>query len=457
MLLPVRPAPCEHESFDCYVARLACVHGWKSSAKFQKAVGMSPSNGLNKNSPYTIRNALPQLSKITNIEVTKLESQFIVKPQLHIQLNGDSARLIDDIRTKEPRLCLECIQESPYIRNYWHWIGLNTCVEHNLSLATKCPSCNTKFKFLPELIEQCPECQIPWAEVTTGHKTMPSAFEKALHEAIVINNDLPKAANLISKISRAYRLSSRLFDADFTQTLVLPPNQDYKTHCDRVERLLSSCLINPEHILSMIIERHNLGTEEATIWKALKVDPLARIAQELKQLCSGGFNKPLNEEDRNYNGWNNPAFVSKSQNERAQSGNKVPVEFQCKPSTVCSVLKIENKLLQRFVDNEWIQPINKSGAANLRWYDIREVTQTLKNFLPSTHLVDPVYPDRDRNNDAFSYLLELTALKEAMIDGTVKCYISDISKGLSELVLERDEWTRFKHDLVKSKRNNSRP
>jgi hypothetical protein len=60
---------------------------------------------------------------------------------------------------KNSCFCPLCLQETRYIRKYWHLGFVAICSKHKLWLVTRCLYCGNEWKWRNVLLNQCPYCQ----------------------------------------------------------------------------------------------------------------------------------------------------------------------------------------------------------------------------------------------------------------------------------------------------------
>ena len=107
---------------------------------------------------------LAQLAGINLIELTQLTYQRLPNNSgapLH-HFFGQSVSH-DLIRSNRPRICPDCLSESPYCRRVWEFSAVTACPTHRRLLIDECPKCKTRISWSRKNVTVC-SCKFDWRE-----------------------------------------------------------------------------------------------------------------------------------------------------------------------------------------------------------------------------------------------------------------------------------------------------
>ena len=105
---------------------------------------------------------LAQLSCISLIELTRLTYQRLPSNTgvlLHYFFGQPVSQ--DLIRSNRPRICPDCLLESPYCRRVWEFSATTVCPNHRRLLIDECPKCNRRISWSRKNVTVC-SCKFDW-------------------------------------------------------------------------------------------------------------------------------------------------------------------------------------------------------------------------------------------------------------------------------------------------------
>lgn len=105
------------------------------------------------------------LAKLTDINVSHLEA--ITYPpsddQFDCYLFFDNIVPRHSLRLNYPKICPECLLESPYCRRIWELSLVTTCPRHKCLLVDECSSCGKRIAWIRKSVCMC-SCNFDWRE-----------------------------------------------------------------------------------------------------------------------------------------------------------------------------------------------------------------------------------------------------------------------------------------------------
>ncbi|WP_344954317.1 TniQ family protein [Zobellella aerophila] len=174
-----KPEPYPDETLESYLLRLSQDNGFESYSVFSsvlwemlmerdhEAAGAWP-RSLSRVNVYHTRNssglrvrALQLIEQMTDLPSMQLLSLSLMGSAArfgqHVAVHRagvDIPRLF--LRTAGVPVCPHCINESAYIRQYWHYHPYVACHRHRCALLFQCPGCEAELNYqLSESIIQC--------------------------------------------------------------------------------------------------------------------------------------------------------------------------------------------------------------------------------------------------------------------------------------------------------------
>ncbi|MCA1617776.1 MAG: TniQ family protein [Acidobacteria bacterium] len=166
LLISGKPYP--HESFMGYFLRLTEKNGYDSlSWIFQMAdvnhEGTRPAYILAFEAPERLT-GLAQLAGINLIELIQLTHQRLLgNPSTPLHYFFGQPVTQDLIRSNRPKICPDCLSESPYCRRVWELSALTACPTHRRLLIDECPKCKRQISWSRKIVTVC-SCKFDWRE-----------------------------------------------------------------------------------------------------------------------------------------------------------------------------------------------------------------------------------------------------------------------------------------------------
>lgn len=107
---------------------------------------------------------LTQLACISLIELIQLTYQRLLgntRVPLHYFFGQPVSQ--DLIRSNRPKICPDCLSESPYCRRVWEFSAVTACLTHRRLLIDECPKCKRRISWLRRNVTVC-SCKFDWRE-----------------------------------------------------------------------------------------------------------------------------------------------------------------------------------------------------------------------------------------------------------------------------------------------------
>ena len=162
-MLPVRVKPKENESMTSLIVRLSKVNGVDINTMYRwinnEYLKSNSNEGLRCLNLYEINTlSLAELINTPKESLHKCGFYNVFKIfASHIPFG--EARFIEGMIRNEYCYCPECIKNKDYHKLFWTLSDINYCTEHEVSLLSKCPYCNTTLLYRDiESFDICPYC-----------------------------------------------------------------------------------------------------------------------------------------------------------------------------------------------------------------------------------------------------------------------------------------------------------
>lgn len=108
------------------------------------------------------------------------------------------------IRTQGIPVCPQCVHESPYIRQYWHYYPYQACHQHHCQLLYHCPSCDEELNY--QLSESFTHCSCGYE---LSYETMPQAtYEQQILSALVVGVGFESSNPLMATVDQSMRFGA---------------------------------------------------------------------------------------------------------------------------------------------------------------------------------------------------------------------------------------------------------
>lgn len=212
MKLLIQPPPFENESLESYLLRLAKENLFSTYEELSKfvwshlkladidAAGAFPRElemvniyHVSRRSAFRVR-AIQLFEQLAEIETLPLLSKAMLNSNIHFP-HGLAAVSRTGItmpkcflRVGGIPVCPNCLNESAYIRQYWHFIPYTSCHIHRTKLIERCPECNMELNYqASELVDYC-ECGFDLKLAKAMESTQTSTALSHLVTAKVDNN-----------------------------------------------------------------------------------------------------------------------------------------------------------------------------------------------------------------------------------------------------------------------------
>ncbi len=221
---PLRPRPQEKESVIGYILRIANKNGSFPLRTIFKAINHRYTQKCFEVASRQFHSFISAIAPFLQLSEQHLHQAF-----QHIQyLDVDNQRLIKNIATQNPKVCVACLQQSTgYHRHYWQLIHNTHCNVHNTVLIHQCPSCQNNLCWNSDLLDGCATCGLRW----TDYSIIPS---NALPLYQVIANRLT-GSSLKSYLNALYLAVK---SAAAPQSFMLEATNKYPYPLDEAENLL---------------------------------------------------------------------------------------------------------------------------------------------------------------------------------------------------------------------------
>lgn len=211
--LPVRPRPTPTESLLGYVLRVMHSNGYLGARAVKTIfkIDVVQLGNLSVNSIH-----FPALQKImqTRLRLADDEINRCFKNEWDGLYNG--SRVVADYSVRKPRVCLACLAENQQVNRKWRFAHITHCHIHKQPLFTCCPQCNSAFKWSPELLEKCPNCELMWSKELIESQPTPLwlQYEKSLAPAL--------RARFIDELYEMAAIAMRFYDMQLTRFRSMP-------------------------------------------------------------------------------------------------------------------------------------------------------------------------------------------------------------------------------------------
>ncbi len=231
MQLLVRPDPRVDESLESYLLRLAeanflesyrllsgAIRDWllqhdhDAAGSFPLELASVNICHANQSSGLRVR-ALKLVETLTDMEQL---------PLLQLALLHSTARFCNGyravfrngvdtplcfVRREGVPVCPQCLVESPYIRQHWHWSTYQACTAHGCELLHRCPACDQPFDYLrDELLSKC-SCGFDLAEASVS----PASADKLQLSRLVTGDIFDSCNPLLQSRSLSIRNGALLW------------------------------------------------------------------------------------------------------------------------------------------------------------------------------------------------------------------------------------------------------
>jgi hypothetical protein len=170
LLISGKPYP--NESFMGYFLRLTEQNGYDSlSWIFQIAEvnyeDTRPACTLAFEAPERLT-GLAQMAGINLIELIRLTYQRLPgNPSAPLHYFFGQPVPQDLIRLNRPKICSDCLSESPYCHRVWEFSAVTACPIHRRLLIDECPKCKKRISWSRKKVTVCP-CKFDWRESPTS-------------------------------------------------------------------------------------------------------------------------------------------------------------------------------------------------------------------------------------------------------------------------------------------------
>ena len=94
-------------------------------------------------------NSVPEIAQLSGIDVSRISGQSIC------QINGELITKSTFVASRSPKVCPECLYESPYLRGSWLLTFYTACPFHQKTLVNRCSQCKKLLKWDRRLAEYC--------------------------------------------------------------------------------------------------------------------------------------------------------------------------------------------------------------------------------------------------------------------------------------------------------------
>lgn len=164
-LLLIRGKPNSDESLLGYVVRLTEQNKYNTPLWILKAAGLMSGQPRYSFSFILSEEGFDLLANLVDIDISYLAS--IAHPPSDDQF--DSYLFFGNIvprhsiRLSHPKICPECLLESPYCRRIWELSLVTTCPKHKCLLIDECPSCGKRITWIRKSVCIC-SCNFDWRE-----------------------------------------------------------------------------------------------------------------------------------------------------------------------------------------------------------------------------------------------------------------------------------------------------
>jgi len=164
-LLLVRGKPKADESFIGYVVRLTEQNKYNTPLWILKMARLMSGQPRYSFNSLLSEEGIVLLAKLTDIDISHLESITYVPSddQFNCYMFFDNIVPRHGIRLSHPKICPECLLESPYCRRIWELSLVTTCPRHKCLLVDECSSCGKRITWIRKSVCAC-SCNFDWRE-----------------------------------------------------------------------------------------------------------------------------------------------------------------------------------------------------------------------------------------------------------------------------------------------------
>lgn len=166
LLISRKPYP--NESFMGYFLRLTERNGYDSLSWIFQIVDVNYKGArsacmLAFEAPESLT-GLAQLAGINLSELTQLtHPRFSGNPSALLHYFFGQPVFHELIRPNRPKICPDCLSESPYCRRAWEFSAVTACPTHRRLLIDECPKCKRRISWSRKNMTVC-SCKFDWRE-----------------------------------------------------------------------------------------------------------------------------------------------------------------------------------------------------------------------------------------------------------------------------------------------------
>lgn len=185
----VRPKPKEDESLESYISRLVTANGYSSLRMFLRTIGelsdfesLDEVNSLKALSSLNLYHSqvssqrrivvIKTIAKLADTTFSEIYDICLARSSVNFS-HGKSGLFRKGVVVPREqllpfgsvRICPECIAESMYIRQLWHFQAYTTCHIHRVKLINQCQECGSPIDIYSELNNACKVCGSKFSKV----------------------------------------------------------------------------------------------------------------------------------------------------------------------------------------------------------------------------------------------------------------------------------------------------
>ncbi|MED1662769.1 TniQ family protein [Brevibacillus laterosporus] len=166
IIFTVRPNPRTGESLWSYLLRLANQNGipflsmLNSIKQWERKYVQRANLNLLDIAPGNVLN-MKQLSHLTGQSIERLLDATLAPLLRTFGVNQEiqRARFVSGMILDTYRFCPQCLKEMLYYRLLWKMASVTACIQHDVFLVNRCPSCKKQINFQDvQLLSVCPHC-----------------------------------------------------------------------------------------------------------------------------------------------------------------------------------------------------------------------------------------------------------------------------------------------------------
>lgn len=156
------------ESFIGYVLRLTEQNVYESISWIFELAGVNYEGArqgcmLAFEAPENLL-GLVQLAGINSTELCQLTYRRVsISDEVPLHYFFGQSVSQDLIRTSRPKICPDCLSESPYCRRVWEFAAVTACPTHRRLLIDECPKCKRRISWSRKNVTVC-SCKSDWRE-----------------------------------------------------------------------------------------------------------------------------------------------------------------------------------------------------------------------------------------------------------------------------------------------------